>query len=51
MYNHTNTTANIFCGAEVIEDGGAKLSSLVELRSGSLPSLPLALAGTKDTNE
>ena len=32
--------------AHVIEDGGAMLSSLVELRSGSLPSLPLALSGT-----
>lgn len=32
--------------AHVIEDGGARLHSLVELRSGSLPSLPLALSGT-----
>lgn len=32
--------------AHVIEDGGTRLHSLVELRSGSLPSLPLALSGT-----
>ena len=32
--------------AHVIEGGGARLHSLVELRSGSLPSLPLALSGT-----
>lgn len=32
--------------AHVIEDGGSRLRSLVELQSGSLPSLPVALTGT-----
>jgi len=32
--------------AHVIEAGGSRLHSLVELKSGSLPSLPLALTGT-----
>lgn len=32
--------------AHVVEGGGTRLHSLVELRSGSLPSIPLALAGT-----
>ena len=32
--------------AHVIEEGGSRLLSLVELKSGSLPSLPLALTGT-----
>lgn len=32
--------------AHVIEGGGSRLHSLVELKSGSLPSLPLALTGT-----
>ena len=32
--------------AHVIENGGSKLHSLVELKSGSLPSLPLVLTGT-----
>ena len=32
--------------AHVVEEGGTRLHSLVELRSGSLPSLPLALTGT-----
>lgn len=32
--------------AHVIEDNGTRLHSLVELRSGSLPSLPVALTGT-----
>jgi len=32
--------------AHVIEDNGTRLHSLVELKSGSLPSLPLALTGT-----
>ena len=32
--------------AHVVEAGGTRLHSLVELKSGSLPSLPLALTGT-----
>ena len=32
--------------AHVVEEGGTRLHSLVELKSGSLPSLPLALTGT-----
>jgi len=32
--------------AHVIEGGGSRLHSLVELTSGSLPSLPVSLAGT-----
>lgn len=32
--------------AHVVEGGGSRLHSLVELKSGSLPSLPLALTGT-----